>query len=360
MGKECTTGGEWGFERPPSLAELTKVLGRSDDVLLIGGGTDLIPAVKRKTVRPATLVSTLGVPELGGIRTEEDGSISVGAGVVLDTLARFPLIEKSFPSLAAAASTLSSRQIRNRGTVGGNLCLDTRCDYYNKSAFWRKEYPDCRKTGGDHCYMVPRSTGCHALHSGDLAPLLIALGATAEVASAREAARSIPLEEMYSDSGLRSTMLEKGEVLARVLLPSASQGDTKAAFLRWAPRESIDFPSVTVAAALGTGRSRLVVGHVLSRPLRVEAAEEAMLRLMSDAKTPVDGHTVEAADDEIAEAVVASLDMKSAHRGAVWYKKNVIRALVRQALAALRAGAGPTETSWGPKTGGRLETDQGG
>lgn len=360
MGEEWVPAGQWGFERPSSLADLTGLAGRSGEVLLMGGGTDLIPAVKRRTVGAATLVSTLGVPELGSIDIEEDGSICVGAGVALDTLARSPLIEKSFPSLAAAASTLSSRQIRNRGTVGGNLCLDTRCDYYNKSAFWRKEYPDCRKTGGDHCYMVPRSTGCHALHSGDLAPLLVALGATAEVASAREAARSIPLEEMYSDSGLRSTVLEKEEVLARVLLPSASRGDTEAAFLRWAPRESIDFPSVTVAAAVGPDWSRLSVGHVLSRPVRVEAAEEAMLRLMSDAKTPVDGHTVEAADDEIAEAVVASLDMKSAHRGAVWYKKNVIRALVRQALAALRAGAGPTETRRGPETGGRLETDQGG
>jgi len=329
--------GEWGYERPASLTGLSASLSGSGEVLVIGGGTDIVPAVKRGTVHPATLVSTLRVPEFGEIR-EEDESVGVGSAVSLDTLARSHLARERYPALVQAASTLASRQIRNRGTVGGNLCLETRCDYYNKSAFWRKEYPGCRKAGGDSCYVVPRGTGCHALHSGDLAPAFMAYRAQAEVLSTGGEKTLFPLEDLYSDSGLHSTVLEPREVLVRALLPPSDH--TRAVFLRWAPRETIDFPSVTVAAAVGPEWSRLIVGHVLPRPVRVVAAEGPVRRLVSGEDARGEDDSAEVRVEEIAQTVVDSLDMKSAHRGAVWHKKNVIRTLVRRALYALRADEG--------------------
>jgi 4-hydroxybenzoyl-CoA reductase subunit beta len=314
----------FAYQSPTSLADVWSCLeGAAGAARLLAGGTDLIPALKRENLRVQTLVDLKRVPELAGIETLADGGLRVGALATLHGLARSAEVAGRFPVLAQAAGTTASYQVRNRGTVGGNLCLDTRCAYFNQSPFWRAEYPDCRKMGGGSCYVVPAGAGCHALSSSDLATPLIALGADALVVS-RGGERRLPLEQLYDGSGLRATVIGSGDVLAAVVLPPAAGA---AVFRRFAPRETVDFPTATLALAAGPDWTRVVIGHVAARPLRVAAAEAVLAAYLG-------GDQATAAD--VAEAALAGLDLTSSVRGSVWYKKRVLRGLVADAAAELR------------------------
>jgi 4-hydroxybenzoyl-CoA reductase subunit beta len=319
----------FAYQSPTSLADVWSWLDGVDGTArLLAGGTDLIPALKRENLRAETLIDIKRVPELAGIEVLARGGLRIGALTTLHKVARSADVAGRFPILAEVAGTTASYQVRNRGTVGGNLCLDTRCSYFNQSPFWRAEYPDCRKMGGGSCYVVPAGDRCHALSSSDLATPLIALGAVALVLS-RAGERRLPLEQLYDPSGLRATVLGSGNVLAAVVLPPAAGA---VVFRRFAPRETVDFPTVTAAlAARPDGAwARVVIGHVAARPLRVAAAEEALTAyLRGDGVTPAD----------VAEAAIAGLDLTSSVRGSVWYKKRVLRGLVAEAAAELREEA---------------------
>ncbi len=270
---------EFSYHRPAALAEVWPLLeGAKGSVSLLAGGTDLVPALKRDLTAPAALVDLKRLPELEGITATLEGGLRVGAATTLHVLARSSQVAGRYPALAQAADTVASYQIRNRGTLGGNLCLDTRCTYFNQSPFWRAEYPDCRKTGGRSCYVVPKGDCCHALSSSDLAPLLVALGAEVEVASAAGARRQ-PVEDLFADDGLRATTLGPGELVTAVVLPRAA--GLRAVYRRYATRETVDFPMLSLAAAAGDGWVRLVVGHVASRPLRAPRAEHELAAFLA-------------------------------------------------------------------------------
>ena len=162
---------ELTYHRPSSLTELWSLYQASDGpVGFLAGGTDLVPALKRELTAPAALVDVKRLPELQDVTSTPNGGLRIGAAVTLHALARSAKVAHAYPALAEAAGTVASYQIRNRGTLGGNVCLDTRCTYFNQSAFWRAEFPDCRKAGGSSCYVVPKGDRCHALSSSDLAP----------------------------------------------------------------------------------------------------------------------------------------------------------------------------------------------
>jgi 4-hydroxybenzoyl-CoA reductase subunit beta len=322
------------YHRPASLAELwSLVASAKGPVSPLAGGTDLVPALKLDTLRPAAVADLKRCAELRpGVRHSPDDGLVVGATTTLHDLARSPLVAATWPALAEAAATVASYQIRNRGTVGGNLCLDTRCSYYNQSAFWRQEYPDCRKLGGGSCYVVPAGDGCHALSSSDLAPIMVALEAGLEVAAA-SGDRVLPAETFFSGDGLRATVLQAGEVVTKVHLPPAA--GRHLVFRRFAQRETIDFPMLSVAAAAGPGGVRLVVGHVASRPLRASAGEAVLAAYLSEGRgTP----------GIIGEAVVDELRLTSSVRGAVSYKKRVLQTVVAgvavELATAVSAGRG--------------------
>jgi 4-hydroxybenzoyl-CoA reductase subunit beta len=318
----------FAYQSHTSLDDVwTSLEGTDGAARLLAGGTDLIPALKRENLRVQTLVDLKRVPELAGIEVLADGGLRIGALTTLHGVARSAEVAGRFPILAQVAGTTASYQVRNRGTVGGNLCLDTRCAYFNQSPFWRAAYPDCRKMGGGSCYVVPAGDRCHALSSSDLATPLIALDADVMVVS-RGGERRLPLEQLYDPSGLRATVLGPDEVLAAVVVPSAAGA---AVFRRFATRETVDFPAATAALADGPDAAgvRVVIGHVAGRPLRVTAAEAVLTAYLGG-----DGAT--AAD--VAEAAVAGLDLTSSVRGSVWYKKRVLRVLVAEAAAELRGG----------------------
>ncbi len=320
---------EFTYHRPRNLTEFWGVLQAADaPVGFLAGGTDLVPALKRELTAPAALVDIKRLPELQGITSAPDGGMRLGAALTLRALARSPEVAHVYPTLAETAATVASYQIRNRGTLGGNLCLNTRCTYFNQSPFWRAEYPDCRKTGGTSCYVAPKGKGCHALSSSDLAPLLIAMGAHAET-STPAGSFTAALEDIYSDTGLHALALGPNVLLTSVLLPPrAALG---AVYRRFSTRESIDFPLLSVAAtATPEGDCRIVVGHVASRPLRAPHAEQSLTTLLrGEGGDPA----------SVGEIATSELNLVSSVRGSVAYKKRMLRILVADVAAELSSAA---------------------
>ncbi len=264
--------------RPAALSQALESLAGTTPPRVLAGGTDLLVAFKNGHGRGAALLSLARLP-LGGIQ-EHDGGWSLGAGTTLADLVRWsppgPAAE-----IARAAAQVAAPPIRSRATLGGNLCLDTRCVFFNQSAFWRSGRPPCLKAGGEVCHAVPGSPRCHACHQADLPPLLIALGAEVETAT-REGPRTFPLEAMYSGDGQAPLRLGSSEMLTRVLVPRSPTG-SGAAYEKMRPRKGLDFPAAAAAVCLERGAdgrcrgARVVLGAVASGPVRVPEAEQALV-----------------------------------------------------------------------------------
>lgn len=307
-----------------SLAEATARLAEHGrEAQLLAGGTDLLPGMKRGQRSARYLIGLGGIPELVEIRSPDGGDrnrvevgsggrgvgagvgpgagvgagvgVGVGAGVgagaagagglvlgAMTPLARLvedPLVRRRYPVVAEAAGLVGTPALRNMATLGGNLCLDTRCAFVNRSAFWRGASGYCLKLEGDVCQVAPGGDRCWAASSSDLAPVMMALGAAVRVVGA-DGERWLAVEDLYRDDGLAHLALAPDEVLAAVRLPAAA--GTRACYLKLRPRAAFDFPSLGVAVALrlSSGRCaavRIVVGAVASSPARVTAAEAELL-----------------------------------------------------------------------------------
>jgi 4-hydroxybenzoyl-CoA reductase subunit beta len=241
------------------------------ECLIVAGGTDAVPNLKHRLHTPRFVVHIGRIEELRFARDERD-ALHLGPLVTLTRLAQEPAVRRDFPVLARAAALVAGPQLRNMGTLGGNLCLDTRCTYYNQTYFWREALGFCLKKDGVHCHVVPQGKRCVAAHSSDLAPVLIALGAEVEVAS-RAARRTGPVEEFFVPDGIHNNVLAPGEVVARVSIPARSRG-LSAGYQKLRPRGAIDFPMLSVAftARLAGGRceeARLVVSALAAKPRTV-------------------------------------------------------------------------------------------
>jgi len=221
---------------------------------LLGGGTDLIVNIRRGIGDdPGTLIDVNGIEEMQGI--EGDGtSLRIGAAVKLATLAAHPLVRKHYPVLAQAAGSIAGATHRNMGTLGGNLCLDTRCIFYNQSEWWRASNDYCLKYGGTKCHVAPKSTTCFATFSGDLAPALLVLDAEVEIAG-HSGRRSMPLADLYTRDGRDYLSLEADEIVCAVIL-HATPG-LRSGYDKIRVRRSIEFPLAGVAVALGRDNDRL-------------------------------------------------------------------------------------------------------
>lgn len=270
------------YHRPESLAQALELLGR-EDTLPIAGGTDLVPNMKHRLFTPNHLVGLKGIREMRGIALADgaDGApeLRVGAAETLSTLARHPLVKEHFPSLSAAAGQVAGPQIRNQGTLGGNLCLDTRCTYYNQSHFWRQALGYCLKKDGDVCHVTRVGKKCVAAHSADTPPVLMTLGATVDLASAA-GERSVPVTDFFVADGQWNTVRRPDELVVRVRIPLPRPG-TRAAYVKVRQRNSIDFPLLSIALAARLGERQeveaisLVVSALGSRPRVVSGLEKA-------------------------------------------------------------------------------------
>jgi 4-hydroxybenzoyl-CoA reductase subunit beta len=211
----------------------------------IAGGTDLIPNLRRGLAAPASLIDVRCIPELRSITRSPEG-LALGAAVTLAELIDDGAIAKAFPALVAAAAAVAAPALREAGTLGGNICLDTRCMFYNESAWWRAANAFCLKREGDRCHVAPGGTRCYAAYSGDLAAPLLVYGAVAEIAGA-DGSRRIPLADLFADDGAAHLRLSPDELLVAVHLPAHPW---PAAYAKARQRGSIDFPLAGVALAL--------------------------------------------------------------------------------------------------------------
>ena len=277
---------EWELLAPESIDEVRAMRAHHPGSRFLGGGTDLVVNLRRGIGDPpATLIDLGRVADMKGI--EVDGErIRVGAGVTIRELADDPRVRAGFPGLAAAAGSIAGPTHRNMGTVGGNLCLDTRCIYYNQSEWWRAANRYCLKYGGDVCHVAPKSRVCYATFSGDLAPALAVLDeAEVEVAGA-EGSRILPLASLHTGDGERYLALEPDELL--VAVRARQPAALRTGYDKVRVRQSIDYPIAGVAAGVvregvRLADLRLAFTGTNPRPLRLEGTEALCGGALDDA-----------------------------------------------------------------------------
>jgi 4-hydroxybenzoyl-CoA reductase subunit beta len=324
------------FHAPRTLREAADLLASAapGDAMIVAGGTDLLPNMKRRQQVPSTLIGLRRVAELATI--VNGNGLTIGAAVTLSSIARNARVRRAYTGLWQAASQVATPHLRNMGTIGGNLCLDTRCNYYDQNYEWRKAIDFCMKKderaiergARQVCWVATSSPQCLAVSSSDTAPMLIALGATISLASAT-AVRSMPLADLYQNDGIHYLTRRADEILTSVHVPRAD--GWKSTYWKLRRRGSFDFPVLSVAAAVKmkgdtVEAARIVLGAVASRPV---ASENAAAALVGRALT----------DDVIGEAAelaaVPSRPMDNTDFSLVW-RKRVSRDFVSYALWELR------------------------
>jgi 4-hydroxybenzoyl-CoA reductase subunit beta len=253
-------------------------------VMLVAGGTDLFPNMKRRQFTPRVLVS-LG--RIKGARDISNGSgLRISAGATLTEVASHPTVVAKYTALAQAARAVSTPQLRNMGTIGGNLCLDTRCNWYDQSLFWRTAEGFCMKTHPEVvCRVAPSSPRCLAVASADTVPALIALGAKVSVENA-SGRRDLDLAELYREDGIRYLAIGRDDVVVSVTLPDPT--GWRSTYVKLRDRNSFDFPIAGVAAAVrldgkAVTDARIAITGVGSRPLAIDATALVGTKLEDDA-----------------------------------------------------------------------------
>jgi 4-hydroxybenzoyl-CoA reductase subunit beta len=317
----------FAYHAPATVEEAGRILAaEGPEAMLLAGGTDLVPSMKRRTHQPRALVALRRIAGLREVRREGD-SWWVGAGVTLSRAAADPRLG-AHAALVRAAAQVATTHIRNTATVGGNLCLDTRCNYYDQGAEWRQAIGFCMKREGQTCWVAPGSPRCWAVSSTDLAPALVALGAEVRLVSS-QGVRQLPLSALYHDDGVAYLTRRPDEILTEVRLPDAS--GWRSTYWKLRRREAFDFPvlGVAVAVKLGAGgvveAARLVLGAVASHPLTVDVAAQLLGRPLGD--------------DAIAAAAEAAYraakPMDNTDLQLAW-RKRIARAFATGALRELR------------------------
>ncbi|MBL7175097.1 MAG: FAD binding domain-containing protein [Desulfobacteraceae bacterium] len=266
--------------RPQSIDEAVQLLTEcGPEGRPFAGGTELLPRMKYGLIRPEAVISLRGIP-VRAPRLTPEGDLSLDTLTPLADLARSPLVTERTPLLTEAALQVGSNQIRQMGTLGGNLCLDTRCSYYNQSHTFQFVDP-CFKRGGDRCYLLPKGKKCCAVFCGDTAPALISLGAFVTIIGP-EGDRQLPVENLYTGDPLKPIAISETELLTEVLVPGHS-ASRRSGFGRFSLRGGVEFAGLNVAVVLEMEEDknlclgvRLTVGAISAAPTRMTGAEEAM------------------------------------------------------------------------------------
>jgi 4-hydroxybenzoyl-CoA reductase subunit beta len=316
---------------PRNLAEAVKMMADAGpDGRFVAGGTDLYPNMKRRQQTPKTVISVMRIAELHEIAGNEKTGLTIGAGVLLDDICENALIKMAHPVVARAAALIATPLLRNMGTIGGNLLLDTRCNYYDQNYEWRRGINFCLKKDGEICWVAPSSRKCWAVQSSDLAPVMVAIQARLKLVS-REGERFIEAAELYNDDGIDYLHKRPNEMLVSIQLPPAN--GVRATYHKLRRRGSFDFPVLGVAAALEVKhgvveKGRIVLGGIAPSPVRVSAAESALEGNEFDSE-----HIAAAAEACYLKA--RPLDNTDFVMG---WRKQMARPFTRRALEELRTG----------------------
>jgi len=261
---------------PATLEEAVTLLSSlGPDASLVAGGTDILPNMKRGLLAPRHLVSLANVASLRGVRMD-DGAIRIGAMTTLDTIASHALVQQKAPGLAEATGAVGGPQHRKMGTLGGNLCLDTRCRYFNQTYFWRQALGFCLKKDGSQCHVVAGGQKCVAAASNDSAPMLIALDASIDLAGPN-GVRTLAARDFYTADGIANTVREPGEIVVAIRVPVRDGSASSYEKLR--RRGAIDFPILSVAARVDVAQDKVaaievVVSALAARPRVVRSARD--------------------------------------------------------------------------------------
>lgn len=312
---------------PASVEEALEMLAAHPGSVPVGAGTDLLPNMKRRQVHPGVLVSLARISGLSGIDTASDGSVAIGASTPLVHVAGSIDLPAA---MRESAALVASPQIRNAATIGGNLCVDTRCSFINVTEEWRTASGPCLKAGGDVCWVAPKGSQCYAISSSDLAPAAIVSGAAVRlVGPAGE--RVLQVSDLYRPDGIDHMSRRRDEILTQVLVPPAE--GLRTTYLKLRRRQAVDFPMLGVAAGIrlaedGTvSDARIVLGAVFPAPLRAVDAEDRLLGRR------LDDEAISAAA-ELAAKQVRPFD--NADLGSR-YRKWMATVFVERALGALTA-----------------------
>jgi 4-hydroxybenzoyl-CoA reductase subunit beta len=310
--------------QPESLEEALDLLSEHrEEARVIAGGTDLLVSMKHRLLTPGYLLNLKGL-ELDFIEEGKE-EVRIGALTKLTDIIKSPLVQEKLPILAQAASYVAAPPLQNMGTLGGNLCLNTRCFFYNQSQFWRQAPPLCFKAGGEMCHVVKGGDHCYSVYQGDLAPVLIALGARAKLAR-KGGERVIPLLDLYTGQGEEPIALEVGEILTEVEIPAPVApwgGDYQK--LRY--RGAMDFPLVGVAAVLhlnggSCAKAKVVLTAVASAPIVVEEASKLL-----------EGQKLEEAIARAAEAAYEVAHPVANVGSTPLYRRKMVRVMTQRAIA---------------------------
>jgi len=314
--------------RPRSVEEAVGCLEKhGGNIRVLAGGTDLIPSMRQKLFEPEFVLDLRGISALRTIQPARDGGVEIGALTTLRAIERSELLRQHYPVLTESAATVASPVLRNMGTIGGNICLDTRCLWYNQSLTWRKGCGFCLKKDGDLCHVAPGGTKCWAAFSGDTPPALLCLSAEIEIAST-SGVRRVPLHDFYTGLGDSYRKLRATDLVTRVFLPAAS-ADYRGVYRKLRVRGSIDYPLAGVAVVMKRSN-----GHVAHANVGITAVSPAPL-LVKGVSELLAGKTV---DDQLAEAVgdLAAKTAKPLTTSALTpeYRREMIRVFTKRAVLA--------------------------
>ena len=262
------------YLRPRSVEEAVEMAASRPGSMFVAGGTDLVPNLKRRQFDVSTLISLNRLQDMDGITASENGGCRIGAAATLDSIANHTGMQGAWRAIAQSAGSVSTPQIRFMGTLGGNLMVDPRCNYYNQTYSWRKAVGFCKKKDGDICLVARSSPRCWAVSSSDTAPVAVALGAEITL-QGRNGIRRLPASDIYKDDGIDYTTKARDEVITSLEIP-APNGRLTSAYWKLRRRPSFDFPILGVAIALvwddGQIRSaRGALGAVGSHPVEIDA-----------------------------------------------------------------------------------------
>ncbi len=271
---------KFDYRTPREIAEAVKIIaGSGPEGQFVAGGTDLYPNMKRRQQTPRTVISVMRVPELNQITGDGKSGIRIGASVTLTDIVEHPIINRDYPVIAYAARTISTPILRNMGTIGGNLLLDTRCNYYDQNYEWRKGINFCLKKDGDVCWVAPGSSKCWAVQSSDLVPVMVAIGAKFRLASTL-GERMIDAAGFYNDDGIDYLKKRPDELLIDIHLPPLNSW--RASYEKLRRRGAFDFPVLGVAAWVQVDQSgavkdaKLILGGIAPSPVDITEAGKVL------------------------------------------------------------------------------------
>jgi 4-hydroxybenzoyl-CoA reductase subunit beta len=326
------------YHKPASLDECLKMLSDlsadnpdQEKLRVVAGGTDVIFNMRLRLFEPDNVVSIRGIEELQQIEELADGGLRIGAGCRLIDLADNPLIQARYPALKQAIDAVASVHIRNIGTLGGNICLETRCWFTNNSEEWRQGREGCFKTDCEQCHVIPSSQVCHAINNADSPLALMVLNAVLTIQSA-QGSREVPITEFYNPDGMNHMALQSGEIVTHVTLPPCND---RSVFIKFTPRKGMDFSIGAVAVrAGGQGEQAenvaIVVGSVSNAPIM----------LAGPANIIESEGLGDAAIDKAIDSIREELGEITNLYGKATYKKQIAKTLVRRALVAIRESNG--------------------